>query len=118
MNTDSGEVKIHFLDYWRVLRVRMPLIILIFLLVVITASVITYLMPRQYGSTVTMQFRQQDASMVIFNNGGVQGMDPRFISTQFEIIQRKEMLYPVIDSLQLMQRWGMPSKELTYRRLL
>jgi len=117
MSNDSGEVKLHFLDYWRVLRVRMPLIILVFLLVVITASVITYLMPRQYASTVTMQLKQNDTNIQIFNQGGMQGLDPRFITTQFEIIQRKEILYPVIDSLGLMQRWGVTSKELAYIRL-
>jgi succinoglycan biosynthesis transport protein ExoP len=118
MNTDSGEVKLHFLDYWRVLRVRMPLIILVFLLVVITASVITYLMPRQYGSTVTMQLRQQGAVMQVFDQQpGMQGLDPRFLTTQFEIIQRKEMLYPVIESLNLMQRWSLNSKEVAYFKL-
>ncbi len=118
MNTDSGEVKLHFLDYWRVLRVRMPLIILVFLLVVITASVITYLMPRQYASTVTMQLRQNDTYIDVFSQGrGMQGLDPRFITTQFEIIQRKEMLYPVIDSLQLTQRWWLNSREIVYFKL-
>ncbi len=118
MNTDSGEVKLHFLDYWRVLRVRMPLIILVFLLVVITASVITYLMPRQYASTVTMQLRQRGAHLQVFEQQpGMQGLDPRFLTTQFEIIQRKEMLYPVIESLGLMQRWGLTSKEAAYYKL-
>lgn len=118
MNTDSGEVKLHFLDYWRVLRVRMPLIILVFLLVVITASVITYLMPRQYGSTVTMQLRQNSKYINVFDqSGGMQGLDPRFLTTQFEIIQRKEMLYPVIESLGLMQRWGLNSREVAYFKL-
>lgn len=118
MNTDSGEVKLHFLDYWRVLRVRLPLIILVFLLVVITASVITYLMPRQYGSTVTMQLRQNATYVRVFDQSmGSQGLDPRFITTQFEIIQRKEMLYPVIESLGLMQKWGINSKEVAYFKL-
>src|SRR5882757_10662439 len=105
MNTDSGELKLHFLDYWRVFRVRLPLIILVFLLVVITASVLTYLMPKQYASTVTMQIKQND-TMQVFANGSGMGMDPRFITTQFEIIQRKEILYPVIDSLGLDKKWG------------
>ena len=51
----SGEITLHLLDYWRVIRVRLPLIILVFLLVVITAGVATYLTPRQYSSSVTMQ---------------------------------------------------------------
>ena len=117
MNDDSGEIKLHFLDYWRVIRVRLPLIILVFLLVVITAAVVTYFMPKQYMSTVTMQVKQVDTLINVFGQGGGAGMDPRFLTTQFEIIQRKEMLYPVIDSLNLMQKWGYRSKEQAYFRL-
>ena len=117
MSTDSGELKLHFLDYWRVVRLRLPLIILVFLLVVITAAVVTYFMPKQFLSTVTMQIRQNNTYIQVFSEGRGQGFDPRFITTQFEIIQRKEMLYPVIDSLGLMQKWGMGSKEAAYIRL-
>ena len=116
MNTD-GELQLHFLDYWRVIRVRMPLIILVFLLVVITASVVTYFMPKQYLSTVTMQIRQNDKYIQVFSQGMGQSFDPRFITTQFEIMQRKEMLFPVIDALNLTQKWGLSSKEVAYYRL-
>jgi len=121
-NNDSGELKLHFLDYWRVIRVRLPLIILVFLLVVITAAVVTHFMPKQYQSAVTMQVKQNDTLMKVFNNqGSMSGFDPRFLTTQFEIIQRKEMLYPVIDALGLEQRWstqyGLSSKEQAYFKL-
>ncbi len=118
---DSGELKLHFLDYWRVIRVRLPLIILVFLLVVITAAVVTYFMPKQYQSAVTMQVKQNDTLMKVFDRQSGMGFDPRFLTTQFEIIQRKEMLYPVIDSLGLEQRWrtayGLASKEQAYFKL-
>jgi polysaccharide biosynthesis transport protein len=118
MNTaDSGEIKLHFLDYWRVIRVRLPLIILVFLLVVITAAVVTYFMPKQFMSTATMQVKQVDTFIDVFGQRNTGGLDPRFLTTQFEIIQRKEILYPVIDSLNLMQKWGMSSKEQAYFRL-
>jgi capsular exopolysaccharide synthesis family protein len=120
-NNDSGELKLHFLDYWRVIRVRLPLIILVFLLVVITAAVVTHFMPKQYQSAVTMQVKQNDTLMKVFDRQSGMGFDPRFLTTQFEIIQRKEMLYPVIDSLGLEQRWrteyGLASKEQAYFKL-
>ena len=122
-NNDSGELKLHFLDYWRVIRVRFPLIILVFLLVVLTAAVVTYFMPREYASTVTMQLQQDDTPLKVFDKGlgSGAGFDPRFLSTQFEIIQRKEMLYPVIESLGLEQRWrakyGVNTKEQAYLKL-
>ena len=116
MSTDSGEIKLHFLDYWRVIRVRFPLIILVFLLVVITAAVVTYFLPKTYVSTVTMQVKQSD-TLEVFQNRNIGGLDPRFLTTQFEIIQRKEILYPVIDALNLQKNWGLPSKEQTYFQL-
>lgn len=101
------EAKLHFLDYWRVIRLRLPIIILAFLLVVVTAGVTTYFMPRQYQSHVIIEVEQNDQKIRIFGDGyqGM-GMDPRFATTQFQIIQRKEMLYPVIDSMNLLQKWG------------
>ena len=114
----TGEIKLHLLDYWRVIRVRLPLIILVFLLVVITAGVATYLTPRQYLSSVTMQVKE-DKGLHIFNGSGddTDRFDPKFSTTQFQIIQHKEILYPVIDSMKLMQKWEMRSKELTYLQL-
>ncbi len=73
MNTDSGELQLHFLDYWRVIRVRIPLIILVFLLMVITAGVVTYFSPKKYISTVTMQIKQSDISMTVFTPSGSEG---------------------------------------------
>jgi polysaccharide biosynthesis transport protein len=114
----SGEIKLHLLDYWRVIRVRLPLIILVFLLVVITAGIGTYLTPRQYMSSVTMQVKE-DNKMHIFNGQADDGgrFDPHFAETQFQIIQRKEILYPVIDAMKLMQKWNLRSRELTYDKL-
>lgn len=114
---DSGEIRLHFLDYWRVIRVRLPLILLVLLLVVITAGVVTYFMPKQYASMVTMQIRQNDKALQVFDRTAMQGSDPRFLSTQFQILQRKEVLYPVIEALGLDRKWGVPSREIAYFRL-
>lgn len=117
MSTDGGELKLHFLDYWRVLRVRMPLIILVFLLVVITTSIITYFVPKQYVASATMQVKQNTENINVFGGNMGQGFDPRFITTQFEIMQRKEVLYPVIEQLGLTKKWGLPSNEQAYFKL-
>jgi capsular exopolysaccharide synthesis family protein len=121
-NADSNEIQLHFLDYWRVIRIRLPLIVLVFLLVVITTGVVTYFLPRQFESSVTMQINQNDTYLKVFDDrGGGGGFDPRFITTQFEIIQRKEILYPVIEALGLEQKWkklyGILGKEQTLFRL-
>ena len=119
---ESNELQLHFLDYWRVIRIRLPLIVLVFLLVVITTGVVTYFLPKQYESSVTMQINQNDTYLKLFDDrGGGGGFDPRFITTQFEIIQRKEILYPVIEALGLEQKWkklyGIVGKEQTLFRL-
>ncbi|MEX1111660.1 MAG: polysaccharide biosynthesis tyrosine autokinase [Chthoniobacterales bacterium] len=117
------DAKLHFLDYWRVIRLRLPIIVLAFLLVVVTAGVTTYFLPRQYQSNVIIEVEQNEQKIRIFREGfeGGMGMDPRFATTQFQIIQRKEMLYPVIDSLDLVQRWseefGTRSREQAYFKL-
>lgn len=120
--TAPQEVKLHFLDYWRVIRLRLPIILLAFLLVVVTAGVTTYFLPRQYQSNVIIEVEQNEQKIRIFSEGfqGGMGMDPRFATTQFQIIQRKEMLYPVIDAMDLVKRWegdGVRSKEQAYFRL-
>jgi len=104
------EAQLHFLDYWRVIRLRLPIIVLTFLLVVITAGITTYFLPRQYQSNVIIEVEQNDQKIRIFREGyeGGMGLDPRFATTQFQIIQRKEMLYPVIDSLKLVEKWSEP----------
>ena len=75
-NNDSGELKLHFLDYWRVIRVRLPLIVLVFLLVVLTSAVVTYFMPKEYASTVTMQVQQNDTLIQVFDRSSGVGFDP------------------------------------------
>jgi capsular exopolysaccharide synthesis family protein len=69
-----------------------------------------------------MQINQNDTYLKVFDDrGGGGGFDPRFITTQFEIIQRKEILYPVIEALGLEQKWkklyGILGKEQTLFRL-
>ncbi|MGA0849921.1 MAG: Wzz/FepE/Etk N-terminal domain-containing protein, partial [Chthoniobacterales bacterium] len=60
------EAKLHFLDYWRVIRLRLPIIILAFLLVVVTAGVTTYFLPRQYESNVIIEVEQNEQKIRIF----------------------------------------------------
>jgi capsular exopolysaccharide synthesis family protein len=106
-----------------VIRLRLPIIILAFLLVVVTAGVTTYFLPRQYESNVIIEVEQNEQKIRIFTEGyqGAMGMDPRFATTQFQIIQRKEMLYPVIEALQLVERWseefGVRTPEQAYFKL-
>lgn len=117
----TGDSSLHFLDYWRVIRIRLPLVVLVFLLVVVTTAVVTYFLPKQYESSVTMQVKQNDTYLKVFDDRSGGMIDPRFITTQFEIIQRKEILNPVIEALGLEAKWrkqfGIAGKEQTLFRL-
>src|ERR1700746_172455 len=100
--------KLHFLDSGRVIRVRWGLVILVFLLVVIAAGVVTYLLPRKYNSFVTIEVEPGMTRVHLFDNQTATEQpinDPKFTQTQFQIITRKGVLYPVIDRLDL-QRSG------------
>ena len=44
------EAKLHFLDYWRIIRIRKTVILAVFLLVVITATIVTFILPEAYSS--------------------------------------------------------------------
>ena len=106
----SQDSKIHFLDYWRIIRLRLGLVFLVFLLVFGTAAVATYLMPREYSSFATIELQPDMTSVRIFDNKpeamNNSTYDPKFVPTQFQIISRRSVLYPVIDKLDLQKKWG------------
>ena len=65
---NSQDSKLHFLDYWRVIRVRLGLVILVFLLVVIAAGVATYFLPRKYNSFATIEVEPEMTPVRIFES--------------------------------------------------
>src|SRR5512142_2237994 len=100
------EIKLHFLDYWRIIRIRKTVILAVFLLVTITTTVVTFILPKTYASTVRMKV-DKDATDVAGLTGERMpgGFDPYWIQTEFEKIQSKSILYPVITNLHLNKRW-------------
>jgi uncharacterized protein involved in exopolysaccharide biosynthesis len=56
-----AESKLHFLDYWRIIRVRKTVILAVFLLVVITTAVVTFILPPTWASTARISV-QKDAT--------------------------------------------------------
>jgi len=102
----NEEVRLHFLDYWRVLRVRWGLILLAFLLVVITAALVTFFQPREYQSSVFIEVKSTAETPRIFGTDGTLPFhDPQLAPTVYQIIQRTGILYPVIDDLKLPDKW-------------
>ena len=111
-----NEVKLHFLDYWRVIQVRWVLILLCFLLVLMTAAIVTYFQPREYQSSVYVEVRTNAQNPRIFTPGGDANLpihDPQLAPTVLQIVKRTSILYPVIDELKLQQKWTKKGQEPT-----
>ena len=101
------EAKLHFLDYWRIIRIRKTVILAVFLLVVITATIVTFILPEAYSSRARIKI-ERDVNDVAgvgesHNVGG--GYDPYFIQTEFEVIQSEVVLDQVIEKLNLNEVW-------------
>lgn len=112
-----------------VLRVILALAIFgaTFFVAMMAVGVVTYFIPRQFYSKVVMEVKPDAWGGPLFNS-----VDPasrttpgsNLQATQFQIIQNKEILYPVIDDLKLVETWGAQKgvpdlpKEEVYRKLL
>jgi len=119
----NEEVKLHFLDYWRVIRIRWVLVLLAFLLVLITAAIFTYFQPREYGAAVFVEVKSTAENPRIFGQGDPNQPihDPQLAPTVFQVIQRTGILYPVIEQLGLQDKWARdgrrPTREVAYQML-
>src|SRR6267154_4667125 len=103
------ETKLHFRGYWRIIRIRKTVILAVFLLVVITATLVTFILPESYSSSALIKIErdQSDITGIMGERGGGSGVyDPYFIQTEFEVMQSELVLAPVIDDLQLNKVWG------------
>lgn len=101
--TDS---KLHFLDYWRIIRIRKPVIITVFFVVVLTTTIVTFLLPESYSSTVRIAIQKEPDLAPLTGVPTMDQHDPYFIYTEFEKIQSKSVLHTVITNLNLNERWA------------
>lgn len=104
----APEAKLHFLDYWRIIRIRKTVILAVFLLVVITATLVTFVLPEAFSSTARIKV-ERDGSDISGLNGPQllgTGYDPYFIQTEFEVIQSEIILGKVINELDLNKKWA------------
>jgi succinoglycan biosynthesis transport protein ExoP len=102
------EARLHFLDYWRIIRIRKTVIIAVFLLVVITATLVTFILPEMFASTASIKVERDKSDIAEFNDPSsrINTYDPYFIQTEFETIQSETILTNVINNLDLTTVWG------------
>src|SRR5205809_5361554 len=101
------ETKLHFLDYWRIIRIRKTVILAVFLLVVITATLVTFILPESYSSKARIKVERDSTDISgIAERMPAGGYDPYFIQTEFETIQSERVLGKVLEKLDLNNDWG------------
>ena len=108
LKNSPQEARLHFLDYWRIIRIRKTIILAVFLLVVITATVITLMLPESYAAKASIQVEQERPDIAV---NGIQGningsYDAYFLLTEFETIQSQPVLSRVSEKMDLKNVWG------------
>ena len=102
------EAKLHFLDYWRIIRIRKAIIITVFLITAIIATAVTFILPESYASTCRIKV-ENDVNDAPGGNAVTYSQspyDPYFIQTTFEIMQSQLVLSNVIAAMNLNVEWG------------
>lgn len=102
------ESTLHFLDYWRIIRIRKTVIISVFLLISLTATVVTFILPKYYSSTARIEVNPL--------SGVIQGSsmpatamttpDPVFLQTEFLKMKSERVLGRVVKDLDLTDMLG------------
>jgi capsular exopolysaccharide synthesis family protein len=107
-NSPPPEAKLHFLDYWRVIRIRKAIIITVFLITAIIATAVTFILPESYASTCRIKVENDvnDSPGGSAMTPSMMPYDPYFIQTTFEIMQSQLVLSNVISALSLNTEWG------------
>ncbi len=105
----QNEASLHAVDYWQVIKNRYGVILLTLLLVFMTASVITYVMPKRYESFATIEVKPPERTQPLGPMAGSAGptMTPQFFGTEFEKIKSRNSLSKVVERLDLSNKWGM-----------
>ena len=108
-SSSPADAQLHFLDYWRVIRIRKAIIITVFLITAIIATAVTFILPESYSSTTRIEVEQYGKDVNGMDGSptaGMSGFDPYFIQTTFEIMQSEVVLSNVIATLDLNNKWG------------
>jgi len=100
---NASEASFHVNDLWRVIKNRWPTSITIIVLVMGTGFVVTKLQPKIYESSAVLRVEKENKDLQVFSSS-FEGFDPVFFQTEFEMIQSKKVLYPVITKLGVANR--------------
>jgi polysaccharide biosynthesis transport protein len=115
-NQASTDSKLHFLDYWRIIRIRKVIIVAVFLLVLITVTGVTFVLPEAFSSTARIKVEKDTPDIQLLGySGGSQTYDPYFLQTEFEVLRSRRILDKVTEALDLNDKFA---KELKLEQAL
>ena len=89
----------------------------VFLLLPVTFIAAFVFAPSRYYSKVTMEVRADPPESAKPFESAVRSYDPQFVTTQFQILQKSEILYPVIERLDLVKEFSSPNHPLTKQQV-
>lgn len=108
MAEETEDAKLHFLDYWRVIRSRKEIILAVVLLVTLSGVAYTLALPPTYRASSRIEVRDDSGGDENLLGDVVvdRSMHPVWLRTQFQLIQAKPILYEVVKELKLDEVWG------------
>ncbi len=110
-NFNVKEANLHAIDYWQVFKNRYGMIIITFILVMLTAAVISYVMPRLYEAKAVVEIIPiENKSKTLGFSDGMTRIPRNFYQTQFSIIESNETLKIASEDILLAKRWNISQK--------
>ncbi len=110
---ENNTQALHFLDYWRVIKSRKEIVIVVAILVTVLGTVYTVWQPNMFSSMALIEVNAEKLDVDPFGNQMSGSMyDPYFLRTQFNIIQSRPIMETVIDRLNLQELWGKDGERL------
>ncbi|NDD64961.1 MAG: capsular biosynthesis protein, partial [Acidobacteria bacterium] len=97
----STDSRLHFLDYWRIIRLRKAIILTVLFLVVATVTVVTYFLTPMFMSTVGMKVEKDMPDVAPLSAFGLPTaqFDVYYFNTEFEVLKSHKILDRVITKL-------------------
>jgi len=108
---NTSDATLHAVDYLQILKNRYGIILLTFILVVLTAAVITYVMPKKYEAVAVVKINPLGTKNQVVGNGASALMTRQFFGTQFKIIESDENLRRASEMMQLPQKMQISTAE-------
>lgn len=112
-------VQLHFLDYWRVIKIRKWIILTVFLLTVLTGVLYTSSQPKIFSSSTRIKMERPEATVMspFSPQGKSASVDGLWLAEQMEYIRSTKILTRVVEELDLTSKWNIKNSEAAAGRL-